>query len=466
MRPRKFGQVYLVSDPTLSHGRSGILSRAIGALKQHATIHILPGETTEIELLKKLEDAPPPQAILVPWKKYFEWSRIESFFGRNRNSGPAFAGYHCEPLRPSELKMADHPRCILLDFANRSPAEIAILFRSLVEDTLRSGLKPLLHPNTYIHSESWYGAQGLGNRIDAILTMLAAGANNSEMNWGVRAPSIRIALCAFWGLVYEDGPGKRDFHKAASNKTPKAYFQIGSDRHCLVMRLCTSMPGWSSKDALETFWPGLGNPLSSPQLLAQYADFVRVHPIAENSDIEIVAGFFSSVPSPSSFHQVKEIWIEPLSSTLILESPAESCSVSDLKTRAEAQVGDTLLKAKERFIAEASVKIRELTRTLKEREETIQELRSGGVGTAPAMPVPEAENLLEAFKERWAEAHLQIQEYQLQIEELIQKGGPPKAIDGLKRGIQRLTLREKAWMKMLVETLDHFRKRGGNREGA
>lgn len=459
--PRKLGSILVVADERLSREKQAILARTLNALRTVADLKLIGGANgapSEDELLKHLEQKP-YQLVLAPWYRYLAWTRVEAFYGLTRTNGPTFAGYFCEPIQPYELgEEADHLRAILLDLGSLQPHESILLIKSLADDKKRSGLLPLLEADTQIYCENWYSGQGLGLRMDAVMGL----PEIANTDWSKRGNAIRCCLTALWSLIYEEGPGKSEFHQAITANSPKAYFQVGSDRRSLVMRLCYSMSSWSHKDALRAFWPRGNQPSSPYQLLLRHADFVRVHRIAENTDLEITAGLVTSAPAERDGEHVRSLWIEPLTAHAVSEVPFEapSPSSSHLKLLPTVSLADSRLRsesaaqARERFIVDAAVKIRDLKKLLTERDELIRELRSGGIGTAAPLPPPDMEALLEAFQERFFDARYQIRQFELQIAEMEKKGATAEEIEGLRARMRQLAEKEKEWLRTLAATLE------------
>jgi hypothetical protein len=360
-------------------------------------------------------------------------------------------------------------RRIILDFTSLEANEIANLLGSLAIDSQRSGIRPLLAAQTPIYSDTWFGNQGQGARIDQVLSI----AEIAKSNWSKRAPSIRILLSAFWSLIYEEGSGKSELVQANAGKSsPKAYFQIAADSNALCLRLYYyTLPHLSPKDALQQFWPNSNTPSRASQLLLRYADFVRIHSISETADVEIVVGLLPSAPAEKSIDNFRTLWIEPLAAKLLNSPPYEapdpkssgirplppvaSVASSIPITSTEAQDGTS---KSQRALASATAQILDLRKKLTEREDKIQELRSGGVGIANPTAPPDAENLLEAFQQKYFEAKFQIREFEIQIENLRKNGGTPEEIRELKLKMEALMNREKAWIKKLMGTLEEFRK--------
>lgn len=461
-------------DERLSRDRRGILTRLIASVRHFATIQILHGEVDETTLLQKIQ-AEPFQLVLAPWYHYLSWSKTEAHYGRTRTSGPTFAGYFCEPIPPLQLgSQADHLRAILLDFTHLQPSESCKLIRSLLHDSLRTGITPLLDSNASVYCENWMNHQGQGLRVDQILKL----PEISQFEWTARAPAIRVVLSALWGLIYEEGPGKSEFAQAISGGTrPRAYFEIGCDAHTLVFRLWYSMPGWGPKNALTQFWPNPEKPTAAPQFLLKFADFLRVHTIEGTGDVEVVVGLFASRPSEKAHSQIHSLWIEPIASHLISEIPFEGPNPRQPWLKAlpgipagaqqagsKKEQGQDLLQAKDRFIAEATQKIRKLQREIEQRDELIRDLKTGGVGTAKVLPIPDPESLLEAFQERYFEAEMQLKQFEMRIAEIEQKGASATEIQALQEKMATLSARQQGWIRQLASTLHiprKIRKTGG-----
>lgn len=453
-------------DERISREKAHIVMRVINALRHEVQISLFRGTTQEAELLKKAEENQ-FHLILAPWHKYLAWSKVEAFYGLTRTSGPTFAGYFADQLLPYELgEKADHYRAILLDFANLSTSELVLLIKALLEDGKRSGVKPLLTQNTPIYCESWTSSQGLGYRMDSILGM----PEIANTDWIKRASAIRVCLLALWSMIYEEGPGKSELRGGIPSKAPRAFFQMGADPKALVFRLCYAMSNFSPKDALATFWPDEQKTHAAAQLLLKYADFVRLHTIADTNDVELLAVFFPSAPAEKSPDHMRTVWVEPLAAHLVSELPFETSALSaspQHKALPGAQsVNPTIEKAapqldptqaKDRFIFNAAIKIRELKKQISERDEAIKELRTGGVGITPQMGPPDGESLLDALQERVYDSCYQIQQLERQIAEAGPQGLSPGTLDNLKQKLNVLKQREQRWIQMMGGILELIR---------
>jgi hypothetical protein len=459
---KRSGVIAIVVDERLSRERSAILTRTINSLRQLAKVELLPGSINEDQMLKKMEGTN-YDLLLLPWYRYQSWSRVEALWGLTRTSGPTTAGYFCEQLLPYEIEgQTGNSRAIYLDMANLQPSEILTLMKSLHKDLHRSGLKPLVDFDAKIYVENWYGSQGLGTRIDSVLSL----PEFRDPNWSKRSNSMRICLSALWSLVYEEGPGKTELSAA---HVPKAYFQTASDREVAAFRLCYSLPGLSSKEAVAAFWPNPKMPAAGAQLLLKYADFVRVHTIVGTSDIEIVVGFFPSAPAEQAHNQVHTLWIEPIAANLFTEPLYETPSPVSPRLRPIPHSGSLATNAKESGMLRSvpteaqDSKVIELQTLLKTRDATIQELKQGGVGTAAPLPPPDAESLLEAFQERYFDAKFQIRQLELEIVALEKKGASPEELNNLKLKMAAVMNREQAWVQKLAATIDTLRSAGGKK---
>jgi hypothetical protein len=465
---KRSGVIAVVVDERLSRERGAILTRTINSLRQIAKVELLTGSMNEDQVLKKMEETN-YDLILLPWYRYLAWSRVEALWGLTRTSGPTTAGYFCEQLLPYEIEtQTGNSRAIFLDMANLQPSEILTLMKSLHKDLHRTGLKPLVDLDAKIYVENWYGSQGLGTRIDSVLSL----SELHDPNWAKRSNSMRICLSALWSLVYEEGPGKSDLTTAGP---PKAYFQVAADRELAAFRLCYALPGLNPKEAVSNFWPNPKAPAAPQQLLLKYADFVRVHTIAGTNDIEVVVGFFPSAPAEQAHNQVHTLWIEPIAQNLFTEPLYETPSPVSPRLRPFPHTGSLASNAKESGMLRSVTgtppapveaqdsKVIELQTLLQKRDATIQQLKQGGIGTAAPLPPPDAESLLEAFQERYFDAKFQIRQLELEIVALEKKGATPEELINLKQKMAAVTNREQTWVKKLAETIENLRAAGGKK---
>ncbi|HUP57864.1 MAG TPA: hypothetical protein VM598_10460, partial [Bdellovibrionota bacterium] len=345
--------------------------------------------------------------------------------------------------------------------------------RSLMADSTRSGLQPLLAPKTPIYCESWHHGQGLGRLIDSVASL----PELSQPAWAARSAAVRIAISALWSLIYEEGPGKSDSQLTQAAKAARAYLQIGIDQQLLALRLCYAMPNWTPRDALTTFWPNVRLGTAPAQLLLRHCDFLRVHHIPEPSDIEITLGFFAGSPVAENFHgQVHTLWVEPLSASTVTEMPFETPNQAEknpllkpLPQAAGAPPSAAAAQASEiargdskaqRFILEAAAKIRELKTVIAEKDEQIRELRSGGIGTARPLPPPDVESLIEALQERYLDLGFRIQQLADQVEQMERDGAQLPEIEALRQKMNALAVKQKTWVKKIGGTIELLREVG------
>ncbi|MBC7690801.1 MAG: hypothetical protein H7222_03460 [Methylotenera sp.] len=448
--PRKLNIAY-ISDPRLSRERAYIALRAIHAMRHVASVQIIRGDLLEEEILQALSKQN-FQLVLAPWYRYQIWSRIEALYGLTRTSGPTVAGYFADQVLPYELEKPEYQRFILLDLARLQTPESATLVKALMNDTTRSGLRPLLGSPTPLYTENWVSGAGLGFRIDTLLGLPEIA--NSPV-WSTRTNALRICLSALWSLIFDEGPGKVETLTGNSAlKTAKAYFQVGANAECLGMRLCYALPGLKSKDAIAKFWPAKNSPTAPAQLLRHYADLLRVHVDPDTSEVEIVISFYPSAPAEKESTEMHTFWIEPLAGAVVSEKPFLLPSAEQPLLKPFVTHNELILGAVE--------KVNELKTQIQERDDTIRELRAGGVGMSRtperATPPPDAESLLEAFQERFFDARFKLRQFQHELNRMTREGAKPAEIFKLKKEMNQLTTRQKAWISKIADTLERYRQ--------
>ncbi len=465
---KRLGKIAFVLDEKISWDRAKVLTQTINILRRDASIELLRGATTEEELLIK-HQTEKYKLIILPWHRYFEWIRLDSHLGKNRSSGPTTCGYMAEPISAGQLPdKTSMQRTVLLDFHGLKPNEIRKIVSCIVLDSNRSGIRSLLNPGTTIFCENWYQQQGQGERADILHSL----KEFDTLEWKNRNNSIRIVMMALWSMVYEHGPGKREISQGASANAPRAYFQIGVDSSSLMFKLFFPQPGWKTVDVISHFWPGRKENNHTYSLLLEHADFFRIHTIANAPEIEVVAGFFPSKPAQEFPGKVHTLWIEPIQPGNITERPFEApsprsphlkplpaVSQSDPKPHV---LKDEISKVKDHFITEANTKIRDLQKLLAKKDECIQELRTGGVGTAPSLPSQDIEGLLETFQQLYFDARYQIRQFEVQINKLEETGNPdPKQVAKIKNNMNVLIEREKNWIRFIADTMKIVREKRG-----
>jgi len=450
--------ILFITDNQLSREKTHILNRTLYELKQEFSVEVIRGETdpTESQILEQISqlesEKTPIHLILAPLHWYASWHRIEGFWGANRTSGSTFAGYFCEAVLFTKLPaFQNQARKIILDFCRLTTYEQVLLVRALVSDQLRSGILPLLPPKTPIYCESWYTNQGLGNRFDQVLNL----PEIAKTEWIKRASALHILLSALWGLVYVGRLGKSDWVPTREGAPPKAYLQIGIDPSCLVFRLCfTALPRLFAQNCVQLFSPNPDTPTHPSQLLVQFSDFLRVHPLGDSSDVEVVVGLFPSAPSEKAHRELHTLWLEPLSDHLVSERPnqaptPEAPYLRNLPTVSRVAPNLTLIETKT---------IAHLKDKVKEREDQIKELKEGGVGNSAPLEPPDAEALLEGFQERYFDAKHQIRRFEIEIMQIEKAGGTAQEVHTLRLKMDALRNREAAWIRRLMATIENFKE--------
>ena len=461
--------IAVVMDQRIPREKLQLLTRVVNELRRFTLVQVFDGDISEEDLLARIAEKP-FKLILAPWYRYLTWNKIEAQLGQTRTSGVIFAGYFADQVLPYELgDIGDKTRTILLDFSYIKPGEIVQILKSLINENRRTGLRPFLGAEAPVYCENWFASQGLGSRIDAVLSI----PEISDASWRNRAPAIRICLSALWSLIYEEGPGKSEFAKTQSitAKNPIAYFQVGASAQFLALRLCYAMPGVSPKSALTGFWPDQKKPTSAAQLLLKYCDLLRMHTIAESSEIELLILMTASSPSEMAHQNIHTLWVDPISPQLITELPFQmpgnpqdnlkplEVNLQNQSTVSSANLNEVKaeIKAKERFLFHAAVKIRELKKTLSEKDDAIHELRAGGIGTATPLPPPDAESLLDALQERFFESQYQIRQLEIQLEKASDPDAEPNKLEELQQKIAAIANREQVWIKKIADTIEIYK---------
>lgn len=443
------------------------MSRGVALLRQgDCAVEVLAGVSEE-KLIAHIQQGladptrQPMQLVLVPWYLYATWSKLEGFFGLTRSHGPTVAGYYGESVAAKDFpKSRDLGRATFIDLANLDPMDWARVVRAAGFDSLRSGCLGLLAAGSAVYADPWLNGTALGARIDSLNQLADA------TDWQKRLPAARQILSALWGLIFEEGTGKADFHQPP--KTLKATFQTGMDARAWVFRLCFPSQHFGPAEVLSRFWPNEAEATALSQLLLQSSDLLRVHWMADSGSVEITAVLFASAPSVSRPKDARTLWLEPLQSAQMMENPfdkpgspqAPHLKALPVANAAPAAVKPVAMDEKQaRLMADTSAKLRDLTQMVRERDEVIRELRSGGVGTAPPLPPPDTDGLLEAFQFRFFEADNELRRLEQQVAEIERTGSDPLRIAALKRRIAELTEKEKGWIRTIAQTIDLYRQK-------
>jgi hypothetical protein len=443
---RKPYSVGFYPDPKLSRERGHICLRAVQLLRTIAEVHVFEPDEEEEDVLQQLETAK-FDVLILPWYLYLRWSKIEGYFGFTRTQGPTVVGYFGEPIFPHELDLSERWRIQILDFSRLTTLEGTNVLKSLLRDSTRWGLRPLLLPSTDLYFESWSGNIGMGFRMDSVLSIPAIQGTP----WTKRSNALRMCFSALWSLIYDHGPGRIDMTHPGTNPHPKAYFQLGADAQALGMRLCFKQSSWKAKEVLRQFWP---SPSSSPttpgQILARYGDLLRVHVDPETNELEVTVMFYPSAPSEQAPSEMHSLWIEPLSSSTRNEafSEAEHGETSGLKP----------LINHHQLITEAAGKISLLRKELEARDALIRELKSGGLGSQSSSESGiqglDGEALLGLFQEKVQQMGAELRSLQIKVQSLSQSRFRGEDTSPLKEQMKILEKKQRSWLTRLTKILE------------
>lgn len=373
--------IVAVPDPHLGRERAQALVRTWAILRTLGPVTVLPESTTEKDLIAHLQSHP-TDLVLLPWNHYIEWSKVEGHFGIARTSGPTCAGYFASPLESKALgSINDYQRLILLDFVHTAFSERWRIVRALLDEKLRSGVEPLVQAKAPIHALDWLGSDGPGAALDAVLSLPFL----AQPQWQERVQPIELVTLALWNLAFEQGRALNRsgwLGRIHAQKT-RAHLQITQDQEVLALRLCYKQSPNTPRSVLQDFWPDPSQTENFRQLLIQQADFVRVHPVMEHHEVEIVAGLLKSAPSRKRPHELRSIWIEPIAAKIMSEIPQSL--EEELKNSSRIQA---LITAEGLEPRAAAARILWLERELERKNRKIEELTSG----LPSSETPQKES--------------------------------------------------------------------------
>lgn len=368
--------ILAVPDPNLGRERAGALTRTWAILRTLGSVTLLPASTTESQLVEHLQSHS-YQLVLLPWHRYLEWTLVEGHFGLSRNAGPTCAGYFAAPVDANELgPINDYQRLILLDFVHTQLSERWRLVRSLLNEEMRSGVQPLVQPNSPIYTQGWMGNEAPGATIDAVLSLNIL----QHSPWRERTRPIQLMTLGLWNLAFEQGRAlnRSGWLGVLHANRVRAHFEITADNELLLLRLCYKQSPNSPRSVLNDFWPDASRPEDFRQLFVQTADFVRIHPLMERDEIEVVVGLTKSSPARHRPMELRTTWIEPLSPRIVTELPADGLEQAD---QPESRYRSLLLPAGD-VSRETQAKIRWLEKELRERDLRIAELTRGVAGAS------------------------------------------------------------------------------------
>lgn len=448
------GKIVFIPDNKLSSQRTQNIKPIINGLRQIAQIEFLKAETTENEILEKL-DQEDIDLVLVPWHLYQTWSKLEAHFGQIRTKGPTCAGYFADKLELSEIPSPPHQqRFILFDFNKLTPKEVRLIVGCLLDDDKRCGIRPLLDPDQKIYYENWLGKDGRQERANHLLSLNEI----KETHWVQRANAIRISLLGLWSFLFEEGPVKSELLQKITENKEKAYFQFGCNSEILTMRLCFKTKRLKAPEVLNYFWPKQNTLSSATQLIYQFSDFVRVHTTDKSEDVEITICFFNSSPSEKSPDSFRTLWIDPVHADLWYDNPifesSDKHNINLIPIKTEIKTSPIQVEIENQdehhdpLLQEALNKIKKLKEELEQKNSTIYELKSGGVGKLHSSKSISPIELLESFQDQYLHWFSSLEKLNKELEQT------PKANQALLlREVKNLENKEKVWIKVLTETL-------------
>lgn len=412
MEQKTLPQVLFIFDEKATRERKSMLTQLVYGLRGLVKVTLLSGTSTEQAVLKKLESES-FDLILLPLRNYFEWNKLEAAFGMSRTSGPTIAAYFIEKTTLQDLPhQVPFIRAIVLDFHRMIPAEAGTIVRALASDKTRSGLAPLLQKDTPIYYDIWTQTREMGIHFDALL-----GTKEwQETEWREATHTLRVALCHAWSFLFDARAAKSELVGAQGGKIARAYFQAAFQSNLLAIRIIAQVPSLTAKSVIDQFWPTFAHASSPVRGMLEQADVVRVHAIQETQDLELTLLWLPTRPSRDYPHELRTLWIEPLSQSCFVEPPfltsADDPKLKPLtardrgkEQRAPGNEGDVLARPSDRALLELQYKMQTLRNQVADQEELIRELRAGGIGQSFRLEMPDAPALIDALEERFSQAH-------------------------------------------------------------
>jgi hypothetical protein len=444
-------KILFLLDPDLPRAKQKQLLTWVTNLRAQAAVETITDTPSESQIIEKVQKAT-PDLILLPWKLYLQWRKLELALGSARTQGPTTCAYSNEVLSFSDYPdTADRSRVLWLDLLSLSATESQLMTRCLLDPKKRSGLKPLLRPSTPILADTWTGSDQLGPRLDSILSLPAI----KEGEWARRTPAIRVCLEALWSLVFELGPLKGDLAKALAAKIPKAYFQIAVDPNCIAFRLCYTRANSVPIGVVNAFRPRLSGDLNVASVLNQFSDFIRVHAIAETQDLEITVLLLPGAPSERFAGGLRSLWIEPLAPGLVSEPIYEEPGPQSPQLKKLFPNGVPISGTPKAGEPMDRDKVKELLTRMKSelqvRDDLIRDLKAGGVGTLqPSSPL-RVEELIEALGLRIQEQIEQLRGLENRYATLNRTAPFSAEIEAIKRQLAQERERTQAVMGQLSQ---------------
>lgn len=466
--PWKLGKIAVVQDALLPKEKSKALTSVLNELRKDAEIELLKGATTEDMMLAQLQ-AQSYSAVLVPWRLYFDWVKVERHFGRARGSGPVMVGYTADRFEFSSLPQPpQHLKILLLDLGHLLPSEARNLLVNTIQEERRSGIRPFFEDqNIPVHFENWQKGAPYGERADQVLALPVV----SQYGWNSRTVDFRVAHLALWNLIFREDDRPAETTPSLSSLAMKGQFQVAAERGIFVLRLCASMPSWKITELLERFYPPDPSPNEPMNLLMRHTDFLRINLISDTPFVEITCGYFPSYPSVRYPFTQRSLCVQTIASSLVHEIPMENPSTSaekpmiplravkvEARPAQESKAPAREEKTNARALENLHFELKRLRELLADREETIRELKSGGVGTPATFEPPDVESLLESFQDRYAVARYQIEQFRTKLQLLTQAGANLHSLGQVQQSLTLLLEREQVWIQTLAKILQQYRE--------
>lgn len=359
--------------------------KMMAALKPIADITTFDGTLSQESIVEALEKTK-FQLVMLPWYKYLAWKKVEAFFGLTRTSGPTVAAYTAETLDPKNFPdIPDYPRFYLFDLVRFSPNENLKLITPLLSNETRTGIQPLLKPNSTIHFFNWDGRERTS-------LMLEGWFELPEFS-GIYKDRKHAISSAF--------EGAKDLLFGSSISTsgmPCVHF--GMDAETITVRIGVRLATAPNNQMIQTFWSKSKLPLSPLCTLSRYTDFFRAQWSSTPHQLDLTLVWTNSKPSERNTScQMRATWLEPVSADLSREEPLFIAKPEGVY-KALPEIILMMMAGEDTNASSNPSKVQALQKQLLEKEQLIKDLKSGGASVPMKSSLPDEEALIEALKQR------------------------------------------------------------------
>lgn len=458
---KKLGPIAWVADDRLSREKNRRLTTYINALRHLGTVDLLRSSIDESTLLSLIESRG-YQWVFLPWYSYLEWNRLEASLKSPDHGDARLAGYFADQVPIDALpESLRRNRCMLLDLKTLSPLDLKKMIHSFSDPKLRTGLHAFIGDRTTLYTDEWLPSDPLGKLFDAFtahLQQFEAWRGNSHV--------LYHCFIALWSLLYENLQSQDALIQASKTSSESlAHFEFANEENTLLLRLVFVKPLWKITELLEAFWPQTNRIHQSSQWFRQNADWMRVTQAKGSSEIELLLAFTPNREFPVLGSSLRTFWVETMTERNFNQEP-EKIPNRQVPLRIVTETPSGLqeenknleaIKKKDLFIQAQNTQLQEYREEIAKQKQLLQELRMGGVGSAPPLPKPDPETLLDAFKNLYHIASQEISDIEEQLQQETELSSQERF--RIEKRLDYLKQCEALWIQHLGEILKEFKKR-------